>query len=137
MSDLFKRFSVAYLAGALGGVALALVFWLFGHWGVFKPFSLAALGEAFTWSNLAPMILTGSLWALLIVPVAAVLKLKGAAFGLILSLIPSIYLLLVQYPAEHHGLSPFTQSPHRAILILVAYAAWGLVAGTIYGSQYK
>lgn len=137
MQELFKKFSVAYLAGALGGICLALVFWLFAHWKGFQSFSPSFIAAGLNWSYLAPLVLKGSLWALLIVPFGAALKIRGAAFGLILSLLPSLYVLIYQYPKEHHGLSPFTQAPQHAVLILVGYAVWGLVAGGIYGGQYK
>jgi len=137
MQDLFKRFGVAYLSGALGGLAYAVVAWLFSHWAFFKTFSLPMLSSGLTWNYAAPLILKGSLWALLLVPMAAILRVRGAVFGLIISLIPVAYVLLIQYPREHHGLLPWAQSPANALLVLVSFGVWGLVAGSAYISQYK
>jgi len=137
MSELFKKFSVAYLAGALGGLAATFLLWAIGHWSLIASPVLAAVINSLAAEHWAAPVLKGSLWALLIVPLALVLRIKAPAFGLIISLVPSAYTLLVAYPRLHHGISPFVHDVRWAVMILIINAIWGLVAGGIYRSHYK
>ncbi len=137
MQEFFKKVSVAYLAGALGGVAATFFQWLFEHWTLIKSPSWGAVAGSLGAEHWAAPVLKGSLWALLIVPLAMVLRIKQVAFGLIVSLLPSAYALLVQYPEQHHGFSVFSRDPQWALWVLLLNAIWGLVAGSIYLSHYK
>lgn len=137
MQEFFKKCAVAYLAGALGGLAFGFLNWLLGQGDVLAALAWPRLFSAFTWAHIAKPVLQGSLWALLMVPAAMLLPLRGLIFGLLLSLIPSLYTLLVYYPRQHHGLSPFTSNFHYAVLVLILYAVWGIIAGSIYISHYK
>jgi hypothetical protein len=137
MQEFFKKFSVAYLAGALGGLAATLLLWAIGHWSLLAAPVLAALVNSLAAEHWAAPVLRGSLWGLCMVPLALVLRVKALAFGLILSLIPSAYSLLVVYPRQHHGVTPFAHDVHWALLILLLNAVWGLAAGAIYRSLYK
>jgi len=137
MQEFFKKVSVAYLAGALGGLAATFLLWLIGHWALITAPVLATILNSLAAEHWAAPVLKGSLWALLIVPLALVLRVRALAFGLILSLIPSAYILLAEYPRQHHGISPFAHDVRWALLILILNAVWGWVAGGIYLSHYK
>jgi hypothetical protein len=137
MFDLIKKISVAYFAGAVGGAGTALVSWLFGHPGVVKTLSVQPVLGAFAWPGIAGQLLVGSLWALMFVPLALVLRVRGVAFGVLASLVPIVYLLFVHYPHAHHGAAIISQAPQAALTIVLGYVAWGLLAGSLYISQYR
>lgn len=137
MQEFFKKCSVAYLAGALGGLAATFLLWAIGHWHLLASPEITTLISSLSAEHWAAPVLKGSLWALLIVPLVLVLRVKSPAFGLILSLIPSVYTLLVVYPRQHHGFSPFAHDLRWAVLVLILNAVWGLVAGGIFRSHYK
>jgi hypothetical protein len=137
MQEFFKKVSVAYLAGALGGLAAGFFLWIFEHWAIFKSPSWDAIIGSLGQVHWAEPALKGSLWALLIVPLAMVLRIKKIAFGLIVSLIPTAYTLLIVYPSQHHGFSVFSRDPKWAMLVVLLNAVWGLAAGSIYLSHYK
>jgi hypothetical protein len=91
----------------------------------------------FTWAYLAGRILDGSLWALLIVLLSPLLKAQGAMLGLVLSLIPSAYVLLIYYPYHGYGLFGNAKGVLTFMFVLIFYAAWGLITGMLYSSEYK
>jgi hypothetical protein len=137
MQELFKKFSVAYLAGALGGVAAGFLMWLFKHWKIFESPSLTVLTASLAAAPWAWFILKGSLWALILVPLAWILKVKNIFFGMILGLAPSVYSIWVVYPSQHHGLSAFSHEPKWFFMILVLNTLWGITASMLYLSHYK
>jgi len=138
MQAWFQRFGVAFLAGAIGGCAQALVHKLFESWQLVltrSPWPVLAAG--LRWHAVAPYVLAGALWGLLVVPLAALLRVRGLIFGLCLALVPALYALFWQYPRSHGGLSPFAASLGPALLILCGCAAWGLVTGALYQINYR
>lgn len=132
-----RRIAVAYLAGALGGLAYALVAWLCDHTGFYQALSVKMTVYQLTWSYLADRLLYGSLWGLLLVFIGPLLKARGLVLGLVLSLIPSAYVLLVQYPAHGYGLFGTAKGPLTFIFVLLFNASWGFIAGGLYAEHYK
>ncbi|MBN1595857.1 hypothetical protein JW933_08025 [candidate division FCPU426 bacterium] len=137
MRDLFNRFAIAYLAGAIGGLAYALIAWLCDHWHLFKLFSVQMSVVYLSWPYLAERILKGSLWALLLVFLGPFFKARGALLGLILSLIPSAYVLLIYYPGQQLGFLGLAKGVYTFIFVLLFNAAWGFIAGGIYAHHYR
>lgn len=137
MKEFFRKVAVAYLAGAIGGLAYALVAWLCHHSGLFKMFSVNMKVYQLTWPYLADRILYGSLWALLLVFIGPFLKAKGLISGLVLSLIPSAYVLFVHYPSQGLGFLGINKGVLTFIFVLLFNATWGFIAGGIYADHYK
>ncbi|MCD4812244.1 hypothetical protein K8S19_00905 [bacterium] len=137
MREIYSRFAVAYLAGALGGLAYALTAWLCDQWQLFELLSVKMSVLNLTWPYLAERILKGSLWALLLVLVGPFFKARGALLGLILSLLPSAYVLFIYYPAHHLGIFGFSKGMLTFLFVLLFNAAWGFIAGGIYARHYR
>jgi len=137
MRDLFSRFAVAYLAGAIGGLAYALVAWLCGHWNLFTLLMVKMSVTSLTWPYLAERMLKGSLWALLLVLLAPFLRVRGALLGLVLSLLPSTYVLLIQYPSHQLGLFGLAKGPLTFLFVLLFNGTWGFMAGGIYAPHSR
>ena len=90
-----------------------------------------------TWPYLAERILKGSLWALLLVMLAPLFKARGVMLGITLSLLPSAYVLLIQYPAQHLGFFGMAKGSMTFVFVLLFNAAWGFIAGGIYANHYR
>ncbi len=137
MRDLFNRFAVAYLAGAIGGLAYALVAWLCQQWGLFTLLAVKMSVLYLAWPYVAERMLKGSLWALLLVLLAPFMRARGALLGLVLSLLPSAYVLLIQYPSQHVGLFGMGKGTLTFLFVLLFNATWGFIAGGIYAQHYR
>jgi hypothetical protein len=137
MREIYNRFAVAYLAGAIGGLAYALIAWLCDQWQLFEMLSVQMNVSHLSWPYLAERILKGSLWALLLVFVGPMFKARGALLGLILSLLPSAYVLFVYYPSQHLGFLGLSKGALTFFFVLLFNASWGFIAGGIYAYHYK
>lgn len=135
--DVYRRLAIAYLAGAIGGLAYALVAWLCHHSGLFEATGVRMQVYQLTWPYLADRLLYGSLWGLLLVLIGPFLKARGLMLGLALSLIPSAYVLLIQYPAQGYGLFGVNKGAIAFLFVLLFNATWGFIAGGIYSDHYK
>lgn len=114
------------IAGAVGGLANGLALWLLGTLAV-----TTALGF-----RMAPMLslmflvnraFWGGLWGLVfllpILPDRPYLK------GLVLSLLPSLVMLVVVFPLRlHAGVFGFGLGSSAPLFVLVLNAVWGLAA---------
>ncbi|MCK5242560.1 hypothetical protein KAR34_08925 [bacterium] len=137
MREIYNRFAVAYLAGAIGGLAYALIAWLCDQWQLFELLSVKMSVTHLSWSYLAERILKGSLWALLLVLLGPFFKARGALLGLILSLLPSAYVLFIYYPSQNLGILGFSKGALTFLFVLLFNACWGFIAGGIYASHYR
>ncbi len=137
MRELFNRFSIAYFAGAIGGLAYALIAWFCDQWQLFELLSVKMSVASLTWAYLAQRILKGSLWALLLVLLGPFFRARGALLGLMLSLLPSAYVLLVYYPRHNLGFLGMDKGPLTFMFVLLFNAAWGFIAGGIYAKHYR
>ena len=126
MSSTQRNVVNCLIAGAVGGIANGLALWLLGSLGVttaldfripimFKPMFL--LNRAF-W---------GGLWGLVFL--LPVLSGRPYVKGLVLSLLPSLVMLVVVFPfrfnAGFFGLDLGNGAP---LFVLVLNAVWGLAA---------
>jgi len=137
MRELFNRFAVAYLAGAIGGLAYALVAWLCDQWQLFELLSVKMTVSHLSWPYLAGRIVKGSLWALLLVLAGPFFRARGALLGLVISLLPSAYVLLIYYPSHHLGVLGVAKGPLTFLFVLLFNAAWGFIAGGLYAGHYR
>jgi hypothetical protein len=120
-----QSLSLFFAAGALGGLASSLLVWLCGHAGITQALGVAIapeLGPAF----LYPRIVWGGLWGFLFA-----LPLGTSSFarrGLLLSLAPSAYQLLVVFPRRGDGQLGLELGALTPVLVLGFNAVWGVVA---------
>jgi hypothetical protein len=138
MQAWFQRFGVAFLAGAVGGCGQAVVHHLAENWRslVTHPTWSLVLG-GLQGRPLSAYVLGGALWALLAVPLALLLRVRGAIFGLVLGLVPAVYVLFWSYPHTHPGQSPWSPSLAPGLILFAGYAVWGLVVGMLYQNNFR
>lgn len=117
--------SATFAAGALGGLANALVVWWFGHagWSALVGVHIAPhLSRFFVYQRLV----WGGIWgAMFVIPVAPK---RWALRGAILSLAPSAVTLLVLMPHAGARLFGLAHGPLTPALVLLFNLVWGLVA---------
>ncbi|MGH6954060.1 MAG: hypothetical protein ACREGL_07760 [Alphaproteobacteria bacterium] len=126
MADLTGRATVAFGAGALGGLANGLALWLCGRLGAIEALDIA-LAPELTPAWLYPRIVWGGIWGfLLLLPMLANAWL---ARGLLLSLAPSAVQLFVVFPLKTSaGVMGLGLGAATPVLVLAANAVWGIVA---------
>jgi hypothetical protein len=122
-----KNLSLAFVAGAVGGLANLVAIWSFGALGV--P---AALGVKIAPQLTAPWLYNrlvwGGLWGVLFfLPFP---RWSWPARGLIYSLGPSLVQLLVVFPFQgHKGFMGLQLGALTPVFVIFYNAIWGLVAG--------
>lgn len=138
MQSWFQRFGVAFLAGAIGGCVQSVVLHLIENWRALTthPSWSLVLG-GLQGRPLSSYVLGGALWALLAVPMALLLRVRGWVFGLVLALLPSVYVLFWAYPRAHYGGSPWSPSLAPGLLVLAGHLVWGLVVSALYQQNYR
>ncbi len=126
MSSFFKNLSLCFAAGSLGGVANALVVWIFGALGIAQALG-ANIAPELTPPFLYSKIAWGGIWGVIfLIPI-----LKNSPFlrGLIFSLAPTLVQLFVVFPVKlgkgMMGLDLGTVTP---LLVVIYNAFWGIVA---------
>jgi hypothetical protein len=120
-----KAWSLAYAAGAMGGLANSLALWLFGTVGL-NHFLGVALAPMFTPAWLYPRLVWGGLWGwLFLLPFP---RLTYPSRGLIYSLAPSAVQLFIVFPLVlHKGVGGIELGLLTPLLVLFFNAVWGLV----------
>lgn len=121
-----RRLSLAFAAGAAGGVVNSLAVWLAGTSGVAAALHVS-IAPALTPAWLYPRVVWGGLWGfLLLVPLAVRGPIQR---GLLLSLGPTLFQLFFVFPVRAHqgvlGLGLGTLTP---VLVVVFNALWGITA---------
>jgi len=120
MSNTLRQLAFCFSAGAVGGLAKALVSWMGARYGWDAAFGVhwsGALSAAF----LYPRVVWGGLWAFLfLLPLA---RSSLAVCGLIWALVVTLVQLLVLPLLTHAGLH-FSLLPWFAALLL--NCVWGL-----------
>ncbi len=121
-----RTLSLAFAAGALGGLANSLVAWASGESGLSAWLGVAG-APALTPAWLYPRLVWGGLWGLLF---ALPLGFRSwATRGLVLSLGPSLVQLLVIFPFRAgKGFFGFGLGAATPALVLAFNAVWGLAA---------
>lgn len=121
-----KEWSLAYAAGALGGLANSLVLWLFGAVGLNHLLGVA-LAPMFTPAWLYPRLVWGGIWGwLFLLPFP---RLTSLSRGLIYSLAPTLVQLFIVFPLVlHKGVGGLELGHLTPLLVVFFNAVWGLVA---------
>jgi hypothetical protein len=131
MKNSMADLSLAFTAGAVGGVLNGLIVWLFGLIGITAAFGVQiapALTSAFIYQKVA----WGGLWGLIFL--LPIVRLSTIPRGLILSLAPTLVQLLVVFPFHLHkgwfglGLGILTPA-----LVVIFNAVWGVVTAVWFG----
>ena len=119
-----RSLSLLFAAGAFGGLLNSLVVWLCGQSGVTHALGVAIAPEL-TPAFLYPRIVWGGLWGFLFA-----LPLGIHSFvrrGLLISLAPAAYQLLVIFPRSGRGLLGLELGALTPVLVLLFTAVWGVV----------
>ncbi|MBD1924146.1 hypothetical protein H6F77_24190 [Microcoleus sp. FACHB-831] len=124
MQKLGKKLSLAFAAGALGGLVNSLAVWLFGVLGI-----TAALGVKiapdFTPAWLYPRIVWGGLWGFLFL--ISFLRYGYLWRGILYSLAPTLAQLLIVFPVKaNQGLMGLKLGVLTPFLVLFFNAIWGI-----------
>jgi len=120
-----QSLSLFFAAGALGGLANSLVVWLCGESGVTHALGVAIAPEL-TPAFLYPRIVWGGLWGLLFaLPLGVHSTVRR---GLLVSLAPTAYQLLVVFPRAGRGALGLELGALTPVLVLAFNAVWGVVA---------
>ena len=126
MEVFFRRASLIFSAGALGGLANSVALWVLGRYGI-TAMAGVQLAPKLTPMWLYPRVVWGGLWgALFLIPL---LKRSPFKRGLLYSLGPTAVQLLIVFPhkalkgylgLELGGLTP--------VFVVLLNAVWGITA---------
>ncbi|UCG77846.1 MAG: hypothetical protein JSV21_09760 [Nitrospirota bacterium] len=126
---MFRKLSYSFSAGVAGGIASALVIWLFGVAGINAALGVS-IAPDLTRSFIYSRIVWGGLWGFLfLVPI---MKRSLYSRGLILSIIPSAIMLFVAYPAMKKGVYGLSLGTLTPVLTIFFNAIWGTIASLWY-----
>jgi hypothetical protein len=120
-----RSLSLLFAAGAVGGLANSLLVWICGQSGLTGALGVAIAPEL-TPAFLYPRIVWGGLWGFLFaLPFGVSSFLRR---GLLLSLAPTAFQLLVMFPRAGRGRFGLELGALTPVLVLGFNAAWGVVA---------
>jgi hypothetical protein len=126
MAKFFRKLSIVFAAGCVGGVVNSLAVWLFGKYDLSLALGVK-IAPDLTPGWLYPRIVWGGLWGLLFL--LPVLKRSVLGQGLFFSLGPTLVQLFIVFPYQSHkgplGLALGTLTP---VLVLFFNALWGVSA---------
>ena len=121
-----KNFLVYFASGCLGGLANSLAVWLSGKYGITKMLGVSlAPGLSPEW--LYPRIVWGGIWGLAFV--LPFMKSRLINKGLVLSLLPTLYMLFMVFPHSHQGMLGLGLGMLTPVLVVFFNMIWGFVAG--------
>ena len=127
--NFLSRLSLAFSAGALGGLVNGLAVWLFGAVGF-----TAALGvniaPQLTKAFLYPRIVWGGIWG--VVLLFPLIRSSHVLRGLVLSILPTLVTLLIIFPSKGKGMLGVELGTLTPLFSLIFNAIWGIVAGGWY-----
>ena len=124
MNAFARRLSLAFAAGAVGGVASSLALWLLGASGLAQALDVR-IAPALAPAWLVPRAVWGGLYGLLfLLPLAGQ---RWVVQGLALSLVPSLFHLVAHLP-DAAGAPVAGREHAAAAAVLLVNAAWGLAA---------
>ena len=122
-----KNVSLAFVAGAVGGLMNSVCVWFFGAVGLTNALGVK-IAPAFTAPWLYQRLVWGGLWGWLFL-----LPLAGLSFpvrGLIFSLGPSLATRFLVLPFQaHKGVLGLQLGALTPVLVLFFNAVWGVAAG--------
>jgi hypothetical protein len=124
VKNLFKKLSLVFAAGALGGLVNSTVLWLSGRAGITAELGVK-LAPTFTPAWLYPRLVWGGIWGILfLLPLA---QNRPFQQGLLISLGPTIVQLFVIFPYQlNKGMMGFELGPLTPLFVLFINAVWGV-----------
>jgi hypothetical protein len=126
MRGFTRSASLAFAAGAAGGLACSVALWAAGDLGATRALGVS-LAPSLSAAWLYPRIVWGGLWGgLFLLPLAASGWVRR---GLLLSLAPTLAQLLVVFPLRtRHGLFGLELGLLTPLVVAAANAVWGVTA---------
>jgi len=120
-----KEWSLAYAAGAVGGLANGLAIWLFGLVGINQLLGVA-LAPQLTTPLIYNKLVWGGIWGFIfLLPFP---RLTYPSRGLIYSLGPSLVQIFIVFPLMAHlGVGGIQLGYLTPLLVLFYNAVWGIV----------
>ncbi len=126
---MLRKLSLAYVSGTVAALVACLAFWLLGRDGV-TAWMEVALAPRLTHYWLYARLVFGGLCGLLLV--LPVLPNRVVLRGILISLAPAAYILLVLFPQAGRGLFGFGYGALTPLLIGGLCLLWGFVAAGWY-----
>jgi len=124
-SSFAARLGTAYAAGTIGALANSIAVWGFGALGITASLGVK-IAPKLTPMFLYPRLVWGGIWGLLFL--LPILRNKGFWRGLLLSLGPTLVMLLVVFPAEGAGQFGLAKGPLTPAFVVFFNAVWGWAA---------
>jgi hypothetical protein len=121
-----KNLLVYFASGCLGGLANSLAVWLFGKYGITKMLGVS-LSPGLNPEWLYPRIVWGGIWGLAFILPFMNSRLIGK--GLVLSLLPTIFMLFVAFPQSRAGMAGLGLGMLTPVFVVFFNMVWGFVAG--------
>ena len=120
-----KEWSLAYAAGAVGGLANGLAIWLFGLVGINQLLGVA-LAPQLTTPLIYNKLVWGGIWGFIFL--LSFPRLTYVSRGLIYSLGPSLVQIFIVFPLMAHlGVGGIQLGYLTPLLVLFYNAIWGIV----------
>jgi len=125
-NGIWRRATLAFSAGALGGLANSLALWIFGVLGITHAIGVA-VAPKLTAPWLYPRIVWGGIWGFLFL--LPILRRAWWVRGLVFGLGPSLAQLLIVFPVKtDQGLLGLGLGAATPLVVLLVNSVWGLVA---------
>jgi len=126
---MLRKISLAYTSGAVAALVACLVFWLLGRDGITTWLGVALAPPLTTGWLYSRLIFGGLIGLLLTLPI---LPNRVPLRGILISLAPAAYILLVLFPRMGRGLFGLGYGALTPLLIGALCLLWGLVAAGWY-----
>ena len=124
MNHFFKKLTLFFSAGSLGGLVNSLFVWIFGILGITSAFGVE-VAPALTKFWLYPRIVWGGLWGFLFL--LPLFRRSYLFRGLLYSLGPTIVQLFIIFPIQaKKGLMGFDLGNLTPLFVLFFNAIWGI-----------
>jgi len=117
------------MGGAVGALVDSFNIWALGKLGITGLLGIG-LRPAFTMNWLYPRLVWGGIWGLLFM--LPFMKSRSNQRGIILSLAPTVYVLLVVFPSMGKGMFGLGFGVLTPVLVLLLNFIWGIVAAHWY-----
>jgi hypothetical protein len=119
-----KKLLICFSAGALGALVNSIALWGAGSYGVMSALGVS-LSPALTHQWLYPRIVWGGLWGFLFI--LPVMDAKVFGKGMVMSLFPTLFQLLVVFPhMAHKGMFGLGLGEFTPLLVFIFNAIWGI-----------
>jgi hypothetical protein len=126
MNNLFKKLSVVFAGGCLGGFTNSLVVWFFGLLGITTVLGVK-IAPQLTVSWLYPRIVWGGFWGVLFL--LPLMHNRHILKGLIYSLGPTLVQLLLVFPFQaNQGMLGLGKGALTPLFVIIFNAVWGITA---------